>query len=109
MGLFYKYVADSMVTDFNIPQAGKLTPYTALVIFAIGVVISSFVFNTFQMKRPFAGAPLSFNTYFKGKFKDNFKELGELELKNGDIYSGQFREVYQHGSGKLTTGEGEVF
>lgn len=71
MGLFYKYVADSMVTDFNMPQAGKLTPYTALVIFAIGVVISSFVFNTFQMKRPFAGAPVSFNAYFKGKFKDH--------------------------------------
>jgi len=71
MGLFYKYVADSMVTDFNVPETGKLTPYTALVFFAIGVVISSFVFNTLQMKRPFAGAPVSFNTYFKGKLKDH--------------------------------------
>ncbi|MEQ1799092.1 MAG: multidrug DMT transporter permease, partial [Lacibacter sp.] len=62
MGLFYKYVADSMVTDFNVPETGKLTPYTALVFFAVGIVISSFVFNTLQMKRPFAGAPLSFNT-----------------------------------------------
>lgn len=71
MGLFYKYVADSMVTDFNIPETGKLTPYTALVFFAFGIVSSSFVFNTLQMKRPFAGTPLSFNTYFKGKFKDH--------------------------------------
>lgn len=66
MGLFYKYVAGSMVTNFNVPEAGKLTPYTALVIFAVGIVISSFVFNTIQMKRPFSGTPVSFNDYFKG-------------------------------------------
>ena len=71
MGLFYKYVAGSMVTDFNVPEAGKLTPYTALVIFAIGVVISSFLFNTIQMKRPFVGAAVSFGDYFKGKAKDH--------------------------------------
>jgi glucose uptake protein len=71
MGLFYKYVAGSMVTNFNVPEAGRLTPYTALVLFAIGIVISSFVFNTLQMKRPFSGTPLSFSTYFKGPAKDH--------------------------------------
>jgi len=71
MGLFYKYVAGSMVTNFNIPETGKLTPYTALVIFAVGIVISSFVFNTIQMKRPFSGAPVSFADYFKGLAKDH--------------------------------------
>jgi len=71
MGLFYKYVADSMVTDFKMPEAGKLTPYTALVFFALGVVMSSFLFNSLQMKRPFAGAPLSISTYFNGKLKDH--------------------------------------
>jgi glucose uptake protein len=71
MGLFYKYVAGSMVADFNMPEAGKLTPYTALVIFAVGVVVSSFVFNTIQMKRPFIGTPVSFSDYFKGVTKDH--------------------------------------
>ena len=71
MGLFYKYVAGSMVTNFNVPEAGKLTPYTALVIFAIGIVISSFLFNTLQMKRPFIGMPVSFTDYFNGKTKDH--------------------------------------
>ncbi|MBK7476400.1 MAG: multidrug DMT transporter permease [Haliscomenobacter sp.] len=71
MGLFYKYVAGSMVTNFSIPEAGKLTPYTALVIFAVGIVISSFVFNTIQMKRPFTGTPVSFNDYFNGLKKDH--------------------------------------
>ena len=71
MGLFYKYVAGSMVTNFNIPEAGKLTPYTALVFFGIGIVVSSFLFNTLQMKQPFAGAPIPFADYFKGKLKDH--------------------------------------
>ena len=71
MGLFYKYVAGSMVTNFNVPDAGKLTPYTALVIFAIGIVISSFLFNSLQMKRPFIGTPVSFTDYFKGITKDH--------------------------------------
>lgn len=72
MGLFYKYVAVSMVANFNVPEAGKLTPYTALVFFAIGIVISSLLFNTIQMKRPFSGTPISFGEYFRGSFKDHF-------------------------------------
>ena len=71
MGLFYKYVADSMVTNFNMPEAGRLTPYTALVFFAIGIVISNFLFNSLQMKRPFMGTALSFGDYCKGKMKDH--------------------------------------
>jgi glucose uptake protein len=71
MGLFYKYVAGSMAANFSLPETGKLTPYTALVFFAMGIVISSFVFNTLQMKRPFSGTPLTFSTYFKGLTKDH--------------------------------------
>ena len=71
MGLFYKYVAVSMVSDFNLPEAGKLTPYTALFFFAIGVVVSSFLFNSIQMKHPFVGVPIPFGVYFKGKMKDH--------------------------------------
>ncbi|NOS54723.1 MAG: multidrug DMT transporter permease [Cyclobacteriaceae bacterium] len=71
MGFFYKYVADSMASDFNLPEARKLTPYTALVFFAFGVVVSSFVFNTIQMRRPFAGAPISMSSYFRGTTRDH--------------------------------------
>ncbi|MEK6547456.1 MAG: GRP family sugar transporter [Bacteroidota bacterium] len=71
MGLFYKYVANSMVVNFSIPEVGKLTPYTALVFFAIGILVSSFVFNTIQMYRPFQGVPVSFGDYFSGRMKDH--------------------------------------
>ncbi len=71
MGFFYKYVAASMAADFAAPEAGKLTPYTALVFFAIGVVVSNFLFNGLQMRFPFAGAPLSIRHYLKGSAKDH--------------------------------------
>lgn len=66
MALFYRFVASSMVTSFGSPEAGKLTPYSALLFFAIGVLISNFLFNYLIMKRPFEGEPLSFSDYAKG-------------------------------------------
>jgi glucose uptake protein len=71
MGLFYKYVAGSMVHHFENPESGKLAPYSALVLFAIGIVASSFIFNTIQMKHPFSGSPVSFADYFRTKGKDH--------------------------------------
>ncbi|MBN2633688.1 MAG: multidrug DMT transporter permease, partial [Bacteroidales bacterium] len=66
MSLFYRFVASSMVTDFMAPEAGKLTPYTAVFFFAIGVVASNFIFNYILMKKPIEGPPLSFSDYGRG-------------------------------------------
>jgi glucose uptake protein len=69
MSLFYRFVAASMDLDnFVSPAAGKMTPYSAMVIFSLGVFASNFVFNTILMKKPFSGEPVSYKTYFKGKF-----------------------------------------
>ena len=57
------------LADFHHPAAGKLTPYTAMVIFALGVVLSNFVVNTIVMKKPFVGEPVTYAQYFKGNFK----------------------------------------
>jgi glucose uptake protein len=69
MGFFYKYVAAAMFPDFTQPLPGKLSPYSAVVCFAIGIVLSNIVFNTLLMKKPFVGKPVSYNDYFKGNFK----------------------------------------
>ncbi len=69
MGFFYKYVANAMFPDFNQPIAGKLSPYTAVVFFAIGIFLSNIIFNTLLMRRPFVGTPVSYADYFKGKLK----------------------------------------
>ncbi len=66
MSLFYRFVASSMAGDFMTPEAGKLTPYSAVFCFAIGVLISNFLFNYILMKRPFEGNPLTFRDYAKG-------------------------------------------
>jgi glucose uptake protein len=68
MSLFYRFVASSMASDFINPEAGKLTPYSALFFFAIGVMLSNFLFNFILMKKPIDGAPLSFSDYTKGSF-----------------------------------------
>jgi glucose uptake protein len=64
MGFFYKYVAQSMTSDFVTPEIGKLTPYTALVVFAVGILLSNFIFNTLNMYKPIAGAPVTYKDYF---------------------------------------------
>ncbi len=68
MSFFYRFVAASMDLDnFQSPAAGMMTPYTAMVIFALGIFVSNFLFNTVLMKRPISGAPTNYKAYFAGK------------------------------------------
>lgn len=68
MSFFYRFVASAMDLDnFESPAAGMATPYTAFFIFAIGIFLSNFLFNTLVMKRPFVGFPVSYREYFAGK------------------------------------------
>ena len=70
MSFFSSFVMRAMDTaNFVAPAAGKVTPYTAIVIFTIGVFLSNLVFNTIVMKKPFVGAPVSYKQYFSGNFK----------------------------------------
>lgn len=71
MGFFYRFVAASMFPVFDHPEPGKLSPYTAVVFFAIGVFVSNFLFNTALMYRPFTGTPVSYAAYFRGSFRDH--------------------------------------
>jgi glucose uptake protein len=64
MGFFYRFVADSMTLNFTAPEAGKLTPYTAVFIFSIGLFISNFVWNTFFMYKPVQGSKSTYAGYF---------------------------------------------
>lgn len=89
MSLFYYFVANSMaavqVDGQNLPltlanlklegaglEAGKLTPYTANMLFALGVLVSNFVVMPILMKKPFVGEPVEKGAYFKGTFRNHF-------------------------------------
>lgn len=65
MGFFYRFVAASMSTDFVNMEIGKLSPYSAVVIFSVGLVLSNFIFNSILMIKPFTGESVAFSDYFK--------------------------------------------
>lgn len=65
MGFFYKFVADSMATNFVSPEAGMMTPYTAVVVFAVGLLVSNLIFVTAIMLKPISGEPVGLSDYFK--------------------------------------------
>ncbi len=68
MSFFYRFVAAAMdLNNFELPTVGMSTPYTAFFVFSVGIFLSNFIFNTFVMKRPFVGLPVSYKEYFSGK------------------------------------------
>ncbi len=67
MSFFYRFVAVAMdLNNFAQPTEGMLTPYSALFVFSIGVLLSNFIFNTWVMRHPFEGTPVAYKEYFKG-------------------------------------------
>lgn len=69
MAFFYRFIAASMdIENFISPEIGKMTPYTAVFIFSLGILLSNFLFNTILIKKPFVGEPTSYSAYFKGGF-----------------------------------------
>lgn len=67
MSLFYRFVVMGMdVENFANPTPGMLTPYSAIFVFSIGVLLSNFVFNTIVMRYPFTGTPVTYAAYFRG-------------------------------------------
>lgn len=65
MGFFYRFVAAAVSTDFVSPEAGLFTPYTAVFVFAIGIFLSNFIWNSIFMYKPFKGEAVSYADYFK--------------------------------------------
>lgn len=114
MGLFYKYVAVSMASNFNVPESGKLTPYTALVVFGVGVVASSFLFNTIQMKKPFVGTTVAFSDYFTGKTKDHLIGIAggviwSIGMSLSILASGKAGPAVSYGLGQGATVVGAIW
>jgi glucose uptake protein len=88
MGLFYKYVANAMFPDFVRPETGKLSPYTAVFIFSLGILVSNLLFNIVLMKNPLEGKPLSISDYLKGSARNHVMGiLGGLIWCSGMSFS----------------------
>jgi glucose uptake protein len=109
MGFFYRFVAASMATDFAAPEIGKLTPYTASVIFAVGLLLSNFVWNTFFMYKPVSGEKATYRDYLKkGTPKLHFigilgGMIWSLGMTFNIIASGQAGYAISYGLGQGAT------
>lgn len=68
MGVFYRFVAAAMYADPGHPIPGLMGSYAAVFVFAVGVFISNFLWNTLAMKLPVMGPPVPFSHYLKGGF-----------------------------------------
>ena len=73
MGWFYSFVAQSMGAidgTTHTLEGGKLSPYTALVLFSAGLLASNFIWNSIAMAKPFSGEPVTYRDYFtKGNLR----------------------------------------
>jgi glucose uptake protein len=68
MGWFYSFVAKAIGTlepSTHDLTAGRLSAYTALVLFSFGLFLSNFLWNSFVMARPFSGESVSYRDYFE--------------------------------------------
>jgi glucose uptake protein len=69
-GGFFGLVSKGMIQNFAAPEAGLMTPYTALVVFSAGLFVSNFLWNTIVSLKPVRGEPVSPLDYFtKGSLK----------------------------------------
>jgi glucose uptake protein len=64
MGFFYRFVAASMSMDFSNPDAGLMTPYSAGVVFSVGLLVSNIVFLVPLMYKPVSGEVAPMGEYF---------------------------------------------
>jgi glucose uptake protein len=69
MGLFYPLVQMSMESEIG------LGPYSAGVFFAMGVLLSTFVFNLYFMNLPVHGTPVPVMAYFHGSGRNHLLGL----------------------------------
>jgi len=67
----------------HVLEAGKLSPYTAIVLFSTGLLVSNFVWNTIMMLRPFSGDPVPLGDYFR---KGNVR-LHAIGILGGAIWN----------------------
>jgi glucose uptake protein len=68
MGFFYSFVAESIGSidaTTQVLEAGKLSPYTAIVLFSAGLLVSNLLWNSIAMAKPFSGPPVTYGDYFK--------------------------------------------
>jgi len=69
IAFFYGLVVKSLDNTYVAGGTGTLTPFTGVFFFAVGVFVSTFIFNPFFMRYPVQGEPVRMKEYWKGNLK----------------------------------------
>ena len=69
IAFFYRFVASSLATDFTPAEAGKISSYTAVVLFSIGAFACTAILNPIFMAKPVQGDPVKMSTWIRGSSK----------------------------------------
>jgi glucose uptake protein len=67
MGVFYRFVAAAMYANPAHPIPGLMGSYAAVFVFAVGLFVSNFLWNTLAMRFPVMGPPVPFSHYLRGR------------------------------------------
>lgn len=85
---FYGLVVKSIDPQYVTGGTGTLTPYTGVFFFAVGILVSTPIFNTFAMSHPVAGEKVTMKDYFAGNAKTHLTGmLGGLIWMGGMVIS----------------------
>ena len=76
LGLFYPLFERATAGEFG------LGPYAGILLFAIGLLVSTIVFNFYFMNIAIEGGPLAFSSYFRGKLRQHL-----LGFSSGAIWT----------------------
>ncbi len=88
IAFFYGFVVKSLDPSFVSGGTGNLTPYSGMVFFAVGVLISTLIINPIIMKKPIIGEPVAMSLYWKGSFNEHISGiLGGIIWMMGMIFS----------------------
>ena len=71
IAFFYGLVVKSLDPVFVAGGTGNLSPYTGIVFFALGAVVSTLIINPIIMRKPIVGEPVSMKLYWKGSMREH--------------------------------------
>lgn len=85
---FYGLVVKSLDPQYVTGGTGTLTPYTGVFFFAVDILISTPIFNTFAMSHPVNGKKVTMKDYFSGNTRTHLiGVLGGLIWMGGMLIS----------------------
>lgn len=88
IAFFYGLVVKSLDNQFVTGGAGNLTPFTGVFFFALGITVSTPVFNPIFMRFPVEGERVRMKEYFRGSFSTHLVGvLGGLIWMTGMVVS----------------------